>query len=75
MKSLIWPILALLTYFPLECFPASAEVEQAFNPDSDEDSYQRRYVVNVANKAQDCYFIPDVRMNQVLNFHYVVSLN
>jgi len=26
----------------------------------------------VANKAEDCYFIPDIKINQVLNFHFVV---
>jgi hypothetical protein len=29
-------------------------------------------VINVANKAEDCYFIPDVQVNQILNFHFVV---
>jgi len=48
------------------------EVEEAFDPDDDEDSIQRQYVINVANKAEDCYFIPDVKINHVLNFHFVV---
>ena len=49
------------------------EVDEAFDRSDEEDSYQREYVINVANKVEDCYYIP-MRMNQVLNFHYVVSI-
>ena len=50
------------------------DIEQVFNPDSDEISFQRKYVINVANKAEDCYFIPNVQTHQILNFHFVVRL-
>jgi len=65
-------VLSMLTFGvnPIEMSP---EVEEAFDPDSEEDSYQRSYVISVANKAEDCYFIPDVKINQVLNFHFVVT--
>ena len=64
--------LFLLLLVKIEAY--SPEVEEVFDPESDEESYQRRYVINVANKAEECYFIPGVRRNQVINFHYVVSL-
>jgi len=50
------------------------DIEQVFDPDSDEISFQRKYVINVANKAEDCYFIPNVQTHQILNFHFVVRL-
>jgi len=52
---------------------SNPDVEEAFEEDEDEDSIQRQYVINVANKAEDCYFIPDVKINHVLNFHFVVT--
>ena len=70
------PTLAILaTWLFCWAFAVSPEVEQAFDPNSDEESYQRQYVISVANKAEDCYYIPDVRVNQAINFHYVVSLS
>ena len=65
-------LLCGMTFSSVEAF--NEEVEDAFDPDDDEDSIQRKYVINVANKAEDCYFIPDIKVNQVLNFHFVVSL-
>ena len=50
------------------------DVQEVFNPHSGEESYQRRYVISVLNKAEDCYYIPEVRTNQIINFHFVVSL-
>lgn len=51
----------------------SQDIAEIFDPDTDEVSFQRKFVINVANKAEDCYFIPDVQLNQILNFHFVVS--
>ena len=50
------------------------DVQEVFNPHSGEESYQRRYVISVLNKAEDCYYIPEVRTRQIINFHFVVSL-
>ena len=49
------------------------DVQEVFDPNSGEESYQRRYVISVLNKAEDCYYIPEVRTNQIVNFHFVVS--
>ena len=48
------------------------DIEEIFNPNSDEISFQRKYIINVANKAEDCYFISNVQVNQKVNFHFVV---
>ena len=48
-------------------------LEEAFDPSDGEDSYQRQYVISVANKVEDCYYIERVRVNQIINFHFVVS--
>ena len=53
---------------------ANPDVQEVFDPHSGEESYQRRYVISVLNKAEDCYYIPEVRTNQIINFHFVVSL-
>lgn len=59
---------------PLGTFGLSPEAEEVFDPDNDdEDSYMRRYSITVANKAEDCFFIPEVKSHHVLNFHFVVS--
>ena len=50
----------------------SQDIEEIFDPDSDEVSLQRKYVINVANKAEDCYYIPNVQFNQIFNFHFMV---
>ena len=52
---------------------ANPDVQEVFDPHSGEESYQRRYVISVLNKAEDCYYIPEVRTNQIVNFHFVVS--
>ena len=66
-------ILFLLLNFGLSISSSNVDVEEAFDPDSGEDSYQRQYVISVANKAEECYYIPDVKDRQVINFHFVVS--
>ena len=48
-------------------------LEEAFDPSDGDDSYQRQYVISVANKVEDCYYIERVRVNQIINFHFVVS--
>ena len=63
----------LLLKFVCLSVGTNPEVEEAFDPDSGETSFQRRYVISVANKQEDCYYISDVKTNQVINFHFVVS--
>ena len=65
-------ILASIAAFIAVANPES--VQEVFDPHSGEESYQRRYVISVLNKAEDCYYIPEVRTNQIINFHFVVSL-
>jgi len=62
----------LLLKFVCLSVGTNPEVEEAFDPDSGETSFQRRYVISVANKQEDCYYISDVKTNQVINFHFVV---
>lgn len=62
----------ILTFFFTFGFAANPLVEETFSQDDSQDSYQRSYVINVANKAEDCYFIPEIRKSQVFNFHFVV---
>ncbi len=50
-------------------------ISDVFNPSDPNAGYQRKYTITVAAKAEDCFFIEDVQMNQVLNFHFMVSLN
>ena len=64
----------LLLKFVCLSVGTNPEVEEAFDPDSGETSFQRRYVISVANKQEDCYYISDVKTNQVINFHFVVSI-
>ena len=70
-KVAIIPAILAIFGWPFS-LAVSPEVEEAFSLDSEEESYQRQYVISVANKAEDCYYIPDVKVNQAINFHYVV---
>ena len=65
--------LCVLTFLALIGITGCQDIQEIFDPDSDEVSLQRKYVINVANKAEDCYYIPNVQINQILNFHFVVS--
>lgn len=47
-------------------------LQKVFEPNSEEESYQRKYIINVAPKAEDCYYIPDIKLNQIINIHFVV---
>ena len=67
--------LVTLIYLKVELSSsASSEVEMTFDPASGDDSYQRKFVINVGSKSEDCYFLPNVRNDQVINFHFVVSI-
>ena len=70
-SSWSWVLCGLLSL--TLCLGTHPDVEDVFDRDDDEESYQREYVINVPNKAEECYYIADVRLNQVLNFHFVVS--
>ena len=72
MRKTCWNLCAL-TFLVLIGIAGSQDIQEIFDPDSDEVSLQRKYVINVANKAEDCYYIPNVQINQILNFHFVVS--
>lgn len=52
---------------------AGLTVDQVFDPNSGEVYLQRKYVVSVPAKSEECYFIDDVLQGQKLNFHYLVS--
>lgn len=47
-------------------------IDQVFDPNSGEVFLQRKYVVNVPAKSEECYYIHDVVRGQKLNFHYLV---
>jgi hypothetical protein len=53
--------------------PKNEDAQRAFEPnDSPEESYQRKYVINVESRKEECYYIDEVKINQVINFHFVV---
>ena len=43
-----------------------------FDPSDSNAGYQRRYTIEVHPKQEDCFFLPNVRENQVLNYHFMV---
>ncbi len=66
----------LFVILSLECTssedPVGLSIDQVFDPNSGEVFLQRKYVVNVPAKSEECYFINDVVRGQKLNFHYLV---
>ena len=63
--------LVLVVLLALEA--AGLSVDETFDPNSGEVYLQRKYVVGVPPKGEECYFIDGVLQGQKLNFHYVVS--
>lgn len=49
-------------------------VDEVFNLNSGNQGYQRRYTTIVAAKTEDCYFIENVNQDQLINFHFMVSM-
>lgn len=50
----------------------SVSIDQIFDPNSGEVFLQRKYVVNIPAKSEECYYVGDVIQGQKLNFHYLV---
>lgn len=44
-----------------------------FDPSDSNAGYQRRYTIDVLPKAEDCFYLQNVRENQVLNYHFMVK--
>jgi hypothetical protein len=68
-RHLVVLIIILLSF---DC-ALGVSVDEVFDPNSGEVYLQRKYVVNVPAKSDECYFIEDVLQGQKLNFHYLVS--
>ena len=49
------------------------ELRKVFDPRDKNAGYQRRYTIDVAGKSEECFFLPDVEKNQVLNYHFMVK--
>lgn len=49
-----------------------AELETVFDPNDEQQGYQRRYIIEVTNKKEDCFFVENVQAGQIFNFHFMV---
>ena len=48
------------------------DVQAVFAVDENERSLQRKFTIVVNQKAEDCYFITNVREKRTLNIHFMV---
>ena len=48
------------------------DVQAVFAVDENERSLQRKFTIIVNQKAEDCYFITNVREKRTLNIHFMV---
>ena len=46
-----------------------------FDPSDSNAGYQRRYTIEVLSKQEECFFLPNIRENQVLNYHFMVNVH
>ena len=49
------------------------EVHAAFSLEGDEQNLQQKFTIMVNEKAEDCYYITNVKIKRTLNVHFVVS--
>ncbi|XP_059088362.1 uncharacterized protein LOC131884556 isoform X2 [Tigriopus californicus] len=59
--------------YPRDVHGEEASVETVFDPNDDQQGYQRRYIIEVLSKKEECFFIENVQENQIFNFHFMVT--
>jgi hypothetical protein len=57
---------------PVDIVNADIELSRVFDPRDRNSGYMRRYTIDVAHKSEECFFLPDVQENQILNYHFMV---
>ncbi len=67
----LWFLIAFAATLAKGQDSADAEVAAIFNPNL-YDGFQRKYTVEVGPKLEECFFLENLQLRQVLNFHFMV---